>query len=145
VPAEEGAAPLRLRFANRRVELGRVHAALDGYLPRLGLSPRAAAATRLVVEELVANAISHAFPDGGTHEIELVVLLAAEEVFVEVSDNGEAFDPFASPPAPPSPSLAQSPLGGRGLALVHAVSSQRSYRREGGRNVVQVGVPLALR
>ena len=89
-----------------------VRGALDGS----GLPADVVDDTVLVVSELVSNALRHARPlPGGT--IGLDWAPAAERVEVRVTDGGGDALPAARRPV-------GSALGGRGLAMVDAVSSR---------------------
>lgn len=134
-------APLELLLANEHSSIELAHRKLDEYLAGPEISGSPAAATRLVVEELVANAISYAFPQGGRHQIRLAVALEEDAVVIEISDDGKPFNPFAHEPPPPASTLGDAAIGGRGLRLVRAVTRSRSYRREADRNVVELRIP----
>jgi len=81
---------------------------------------------QLLTSELVANAVLH-----GEGEVGLQVRQEAGFVHIEVTDTGED-----TPEVTPS---AEAELGGRGLFLVDALSSEwgitRSAARSGGKSV----------
>jgi len=139
-------AALELRLANERAEIARAHDLLDQYLEATdAVDADAASSIRLVVEELLANAISYAFPPGERHEIVITVSVEGDDAVVRICDDGRPFDPFERPPAAPARNLAEASIGGRGLLLVRAVTRSRSYRRAGDRNVVVVRIALGGR
>ena len=138
---ERQAPPLELVLINERAEIGRAHSELDTYLGDIALEERAAASTRLVIEELVMNAIAYAFPQGGRHEIALSVALESDDVVVRIEDDGQPFDPFARELTAPAHTLGEATIGGRGLRLVRSVTRTRSYQRDGDRNLVEVRIP----
>jgi serine/threonine-protein kinase RsbW len=70
---------------------------------------------RMLVTELVTNAVRHAGL-GAVDEIELAVAAAGDGVRVQVRDGGEGFDEFL-----PIPSADD--VSGRGLYLVHQIAS----------------------
>lgn len=80
----------------------------------LPLDPATAEAVRLVVSELVSNAVMH-----GTGAIAVTLATEPDGVRVSVSDDGAGFlrsgDPAMPPPDAP---------GGRGLALVSRLSAR---------------------
>ena len=88
---------------------------------------------RLVVSELVTNAVRHGPADAD--DVELVVSLGGDVARIEVADGGSGFEPPAGGPAPESP-------GGWGLVVVDRLASR--WGIEGGRSTrVWAEVPLA--
>ena len=88
---------------------------------------------RLVVSELVTNAVRHGPPDGDA--VELMVTLGGDVARIEVADGGSGFEPPARGPAPENP-------GGWGLVVVDRLASR--WGIEGGRSTrVWAEVPLA--
>lgn len=76
---------------------------------------------QLLVSELVANAVRHASDRDG--RVTLRVHAASETMRVEVSDEGDGFDPAAlSRPSPERP-------GGWGLAIVAALAHRWGVQR----------------
>ncbi len=104
------------------------------------LTPGQAYAASLVLEEVVTNVVKHAHDDPSEHELRLDVSLVDGKVRVTASDDGRPFDPTDAPPPPAPESLEDIKPGGLGLTLIRAVSESVTYRREGGRNVVEVVV-----
>lgn len=95
---------------------------LDGRLPADQLGD-----VRLLVSELVTNALRHA--DGeGQEAIRLVVTVSDERVRVEVADSGGGFDPE---PPPEDPHRA----AGWGLFLVDTLADRWGVERGGGTRV----------
>ena len=137
---EPPVAPLELTLANERASIERAHEHLDAYLGP-GVAARPAAATRMVVEEMIMNAICYAYPQGGRHEIRLTVSLEENDVVIQIVDDGVPFDPFAKEPPPAARSLSEATIGGRGLRLVRNATRSRAYRRVGDRNVVELRIP----
>ena len=131
---------LELRLLNEHDSIARAHEMLDAVLPVHSLGESASAGTRLVIEELLANAIAYGFPRGGRHEILVTVTIEPDDVVVTLTDDGAPFDPFAVAPAPTPHSLAEATIGGNGLRLVRAVTRERSYQRVGDRYRIQLRV-----
>ncbi|HTI35206.1 MAG TPA: ATP-binding protein [Miltoncostaea sp.] len=98
------------------------------------LDAHALADLQLMTSELMANAILYGHPSA---PIDLVVAVDAGRVRVSVHDRGAGFDPEAVDPRMPD---ARQP-GGRGLPLVHALSSDWGAARTGSM-LVWCEVPL---
>lgn len=84
---------------------------------------------RLLVSELVTNAVRHA-PDSHAAAIELVVWRTDEHVRVEVADRGPGFVP-----APRSDAAAGDRASGWGLYILAKVASRWGVERDGGARV----------
>jgi anti-sigma regulatory factor (Ser/Thr protein kinase) len=91
----------------------------------------------LMTSELVANAVVHGHPSA---PIDVAVEADAGRLRVSVHDRGEGFDPEAVDPSMPPPVQ----VGGRGLALVHALSSDWGAARTGSM-LVWCEIPLGRR
>jgi anti-sigma regulatory factor (Ser/Thr protein kinase) len=57
-------------------------------------------------------------------------------------DDGRAFDPTTAALPAPVRRLEEAPDGGRGLVLLRRLASGLDYRRDGGRNRLEVSIAL---
>lgn len=101
----------------------------------------------VVLEEAVANAALHGYPDGRTGHIVLRADRQPASLTLVVEDDGIPFDPTRVDRAPAQPgghgrSLADVEPGGWGLGLIRAFAGSVVYRRVEGRNVLAMGFPL---
>lgn len=94
-------------------------------------------ALAVIVEELVVNLVEH---DGGSADdrIELQLAHDGDRIRLTLSDGGAPFDPRLAEQADLPPDRG----GGAGLALVRAWSRIELYTRIGGRNHLQLLIPL---
>jgi anti-sigma regulatory factor (Ser/Thr protein kinase) len=98
------------------------------------LSPGVAFRLDLCLEEVLANVVGYAFPDGGSHDVVVRCATDADWVILEVEDGGRPFDPLVQPlPCWPR-RLADAGIGGRGVALIRHFAEESGYRREEGKN-----------
>ena len=114
-------------------------AVAEDFAQEAGLDARGGARLAVVIEELVSNAIRHGAADG-TIAIDLSLTAGDGEIAVVLIDDGVAFDAtaqrnFAGPDADTG--------GGVGLALVKAWANGFAYRRDNGRNVIELRLQLA--
>jgi anti-sigma regulatory factor (Ser/Thr protein kinase) len=97
---------------------------------RSGLLPR----IDLCLAEIVTNLICHGYPDGEAGMVEIRLSRHADRVEICIEDDGRAFDPTAYvPPALPG-SIAEAPIGGRGIRLVRHFADELRHRRDAGHN-----------
>ncbi len=98
----------------------------------------------LVLEEILVNVMSYAYPDGvrGTIEVSYTVE-GPGNMFVQVSDGGRAFDPLAKDPPDLRLSLAERPIGGLGIFLVKQITQSLHYSRVEDRNVLSFQLQTA--
>ena len=100
----------------------------------------------LIVEELFANSVNHGYGGDSDKPIWLTIEVASEHCRLVYEDCAAEFDPFAAVDTSSTEAdLESRRVGGLGVVLLVELSSRRSYRREGDRNVIEVEVPHAPR
>ena len=88
----------------------------------------------LALEELGLNVINYGH-DEGLHEIQFTVTSQAEQVTIEMTDDGRPFDPLHDAPPPDlSAPLEDRRIGGQGVHLVRTLMDQVQYERISGKN-----------
>jgi serine/threonine-protein kinase RsbW len=93
----------------------------------------------LLVEELIINVSSHAYPDDKLGEVTVTYSAPAPgELSVEVADQGVEFNPLEIETPNLALTLEKRPIGGFGLHLVKTLAKSLTYRREQGWNRVTV-------
>ena len=86
----------------------------------------------LVLDELSVNIVNYG---GEASEIEVCLAADAEEVRVEISDDGRPFDPLTDAIEPDLDApLEDRPIGGLGIHLVREMMDELHYSREDGKN-----------
>ena len=88
----------------------------------------------VVLEEAVANAALHGYPDGRTGHITIRAQHSPSEVILEIEDDGIPFDPTTASPRARSHSLEDVEPGGWGLGLIRAYCQTITYQRQDERN-----------
>jgi serine/threonine-protein kinase RsbW len=124
----------RIELAASLPEVGRLNDWLAGVLAGDGLSPAAADACKLCLNELVANTVLYGYPDGKEGRIVVSVDRQGEAFAVLLEDDGIAFDPLSAPEARPMQGLEDARIGGFGIKLFRESSREARYERSGGRN-----------
>ncbi|MDD4952752.1 MAG: ATP-binding protein [Desulfovibrionaceae bacterium] len=95
----------------------------------------------LVLEEVLVNSISYAYPEG-RGQVEVACSLDQGLFRLTVSDQGRAFDPLARKDPAPVTDLDKAAVGGLGIHLVRAMSDEQAYRRTKDKNELSIGFRL---
>jgi anti-sigma regulatory factor (Ser/Thr protein kinase) len=90
----------------------------------------------VAIDEVLTNAISHAFGDGNAHEILVTLTIERRRLVIEIRDDGTPFNPLRVPPADLGYDVDLRPVGGLGLHFVRTVMDATAYERSGGWNVL---------
>lgn len=98
-------------------------------------------AVDLALEELLSNTIRYGYEDGDEHRIRIEVALSDEELRVTIADDARPFDPTKAPEPPRPASLADTPLGGRGILMVRRMIADMRYRRDECGNTLALVLP----
>jgi serine/threonine-protein kinase RsbW len=88
----------------------------------------------LALDEALTNVMTHAFTDGGRHEIEVRIEFRDGALTATVSDDGHPFDPLSQPPPDIHTPLEERKIGGLGIHLIRSMMDAVEYRRTNGRN-----------
>jgi anti-sigma regulatory factor (Ser/Thr protein kinase) len=135
---------MELSLANRHDEIQRAMDEAEAFLERRGASAKRGYAVRLALEELLTNVVKYAYADGGEHRIG-VRLDLGEPARLTIEDDGEPFDPLADAPAPVLDGPVEDrPIGGLGLHMIASMGMKMAYRREDGKNRLDVEFPAEL-
>jgi anti-sigma regulatory factor (Ser/Thr protein kinase) len=101
---------------------------------------------QVVLDEALSNIVLHApaAAQGVTPGATVRVWLTLDETdfAAEIEDDGPPFDPTRAPPPVARGGLAERPIGGLGLHLMHRLCKTMEYRRECGMNRLRLVVPL---
>jgi serine/threonine-protein kinase RsbW len=96
---------------------------------RLGFSDRDCFGVRLALEEALVNAIRHGNRNDAGKRVRVSYRVTAEEVWAEVEDEGQGFDPTGV--ADPTSERGVQQPGGRGLLLMGHYLSSVEYNQRG--------------
>jgi anti-sigma regulatory factor (Ser/Thr protein kinase) len=124
----------RLQLGTDLAEVARLNGWLAGIVAEADVPEAAAEATKLCLNELVANVILYGYPDGRAGRIEVSVAPEAGALHVTIEDDGIAFDPLAAPVSAPLDGLDDDRIGGFGIKLFREAAHSTAYERSEGRN-----------
>lgn len=126
---------LEISIANDREAIPEIVAAVGALIEENGLPPDIAYALELAIDELVTNAISYGYPEGGSGKVTVEAGIESDRVVLVVRDDGIAFDPLHESPEPTLEGTVEDrPIGGLGLHLVEAMMDEVAYERRDGEN-----------
>ena len=126
----------RLTLANRKEELPRLVAWIDGLEATFALPPGLAASLNLALEEWIVNIVSYAYLDTAAHVIELRLWHEVDILRIEIEDDGRPFDPTAQAAPDTAAPLEQRRIGGLGIHFIRKTMDGMSYHRRDDRNVL---------
>ena len=123
-------------FVNQRAEIERVAQLAERFGDEQHLSADDVMTINLVLDEVVANIIAHAYDDAGEHQIRVTLALDGADLTIRVDDDGRPFDPLDAPPPDLDLPLEDRPVGGLGIHIVRSVMDAVEHRRDNNRNVL---------
>lgn len=93
----------------------------------------------LVLEELLLNIMSYAYPNGEPGRIKVGFYYQHPDAFhIRIIDQGQPFDPLSSPDPNTGLSVEQRDVGGLGIHLVRNMADKIAYKRQNGENILDV-------
>lgn len=95
---------------------------------------------RLIVEEIVANIVLYAYPQGEDGGMTICAEKDEEGLTLTFTDCGIAFNPLEKEDPDTSLSADERPIGGLGIFLVKQMAKDVKYTRSGMSNTLTVKV-----
>lgn len=131
---------LSVTLINQPTEIERLAHLVEAFCAERGVAPAVAYRINLACDEVIMNAIMHGYDDAQEHQILVDLALDGESLALTIVDDGRAFNPLEAPPVDFDTDPLERPVGGLGLHLVRSVMDSIDYRREGGRNVLEMRI-----
>ena len=119
---------------NQPAEVAKVRDALDCLGRELHLPTAELIELQIVLDEIVSNVIKYSWSDGGRHEFTVRITVEADDVVLEIIDDGAPFDPRRAPEPQRRPAARVSRPGGLGIHLTRKLIDRLEYERVDGRN-----------
>ncbi len=133
-----------LTISNRLEEIGPVLTRFDEFALSYGLDDAVRRPVLLVLDDLVNNVVSYAYPEGEEAEIRIAAELTEHRLAIIIADDGIPFNPFGGTAAEIGGSIEERDIGGLGIHLVTTLMDECDYSRRSGRNVVTIVKNLDL-
>jgi len=113
---------------------------LTGYARELGFSPEKIGEIKLIIEEILVNIISYAYPEKkGDVEVNCHPE-NGNRLVINIVDSGVPFDPLSLSPPDVSLSIDEREIGGLGVFLVRELAEAVTYTREGNHNILTLTI-----
>ena len=127
-----------IRIKKHLDELERVNRFVEEIGEELGLDMELQMNLNLVMEEMVVNVISYAYPEGKEADIELLAESDGKELTFVLSDRGKEFDPTMNETDDTDMDVnpAERDLGGMGIYIVKNIMNEVTYQRLEGKNLL---------
>lgn len=113
-----------------RAGLATLMDALEAHLEAAGVPMAVASAVMIAADEVLSNALDYS----GATRVDVAATVRDGRVAIEVSDDGQAFDPTAAAAPDTNLDIDERGIGGLGVHLVRKLMHDVSYVRREGRN-----------
>jgi len=123
-----------MRIENRLADIRRAVGLVEQFGAENGVPPAIIGDVNVALDEALSNVIAHGYDGQAAGEIIISLSYEADELRVEIEDDGRAFDPLQAPPPDLDASLQDRKVGGLGVHLMRSLMDQVSYQRIDGRN-----------
>ena len=111
---------------------------LNEALERIGalhkIAPKPLQELHVALDEVVSNVIRYAWPEGGDHEIRISIAVHADDVRIEIVDDGMLFDPLGVRPPERSAPGQRPRQGGVGIHMTRQLVDDIEFARKEDRN-----------
>ncbi len=135
-PDHEGGGGFRLNIGGDLNEIAGANTAFNEFAEQRGVPAKVARKINMVLDEMLNNTITYAFPDGVESSIEVRADVIADRIVLTITDSGVPFNPFAMESPDTELDIEEREIGGLGIHLVRNVMDECSYSRRVDRNVV---------
>ena len=108
-------AGFRMTIGSERDGVAQAATAFAEFAAAQGLPDGVRRSMNVVLDELLANALSHGLAGRGDGTVSLDVALHPDRLVVTLSDDGAPFDPFGRAAPDTTLSVAERPVGGLGI------------------------------
>lgn len=127
------------RLKNDLAEIQLLAEAVELFGQEKGLPSKLIFQVNLVLDEILTNAISYGYPEGGKHEIQVRLMMeGTKELIIEVRDDGLPFNPLEADAPDINQDINERPIGGLGIHLVRQMTDEIAYQWKEGCNILVV-------
>ncbi len=123
-------------------ELTKISREVNAFLEPRELTPKIHYAVNLVLEELLINIIQYGYDDEKVHIIDVQLEIEKERIALTIIDDGVAFNPLSVARPDRSKPVMERIEEGLGINLVRSMRKAMEYRREQGKNILNVWIQI---
>lgn len=121
---------LLLTLKNDLSELSRIAEEIESHGESRGWPAKWIMNLNLSLDELITNTVSYGYQDTDEHEIRVMLTERNGTLVAVVEDDGLAFDPFGTVPAPDlEADVEERSIGGLGVYFVKTLMDEVAYER----------------
>jgi anti-sigma regulatory factor (Ser/Thr protein kinase) len=129
---------LTRKITNELYELESLMNATTNFLEDHGVDAQSVYKVNLALEEMITNIIKYGYDDYDSHSIDVCLEILPEEIVAVIEDDGHEFDPLTQEKSAGAASLEEQKEGGLGIHLIKQLVGNMSYKRDGGRNILEI-------
>jgi anti-sigma regulatory factor (Ser/Thr protein kinase) len=96
----------------------------------------------LILAEVITNIVEYAYSPGQFNPILIKIKQQANQLVIEVQDQGIPFDPLQAPPVTLPTTLQSANIGGLGIHLLRHYSDECFYQRLNDQNQLTIIIHL---
>jgi anti-sigma regulatory factor (Ser/Thr protein kinase) len=96
----------------------------------------------LILDEIVTNIISYAYPDGNGHSFSIDLQKSGNFIRIRSIDDGVAFDPLTLEDPDTISSLEERKVGGLGIYIIKRLAESVKYDRIDGQNRLEIKMSI---
>jgi sigma-B regulation protein RsbU (phosphoserine phosphatase) len=127
---------LEVRIKNRMPDIDVVEERFLAFSTSNGISETDRQTMSMVIDDLLNNVISYAYPQGGDHVIVIDITLKGSRLVLMIEDDGTPFNPFHIEEPDVELSVEERGIGGLGIHLVRETMDKYHYQRRANKNIV---------
>jgi anti-sigma regulatory factor (Ser/Thr protein kinase) len=127
-----------LQIKNELTEIERLAEEIESFGELHDIPADVVFGINLSLDELITNTINYGYADSQQHFIQVELDLTAEDVVIQLKDDGLPFDPLQRPDPDINQSLDDKPIGGLGIYLVRKMMDEVEYRRIDNFNILKM-------
>jgi anti-sigma regulatory factor (Ser/Thr protein kinase) len=134
-----------LSVAADREAMAKIRSLIDQFGASHAIAGEDIARVIIAVEELVTNTVKYGYaPGAAPGSATFTLRLEDSRLSIEYVDDAHEFNPFATPDPDFEAPIEARRVGGLGLHIVRALMDRTAYRREGGRNIMELSRPVTI-
>lgn len=131
-----------LEVKNKMEEFCRISQEVQNFCTEHGVSEEKYQNISLILDELITNVVSYAYPDGNQHTFTINLEECDEKICMCITDDGMPFNPLSLAEPDTESSIEDRKIGGLGIFLVKQLSETVAYSRVDDKNQLYVKVSI---